>query len=326
MPTAAPPSGFGLGTIPLGDFLKQKDALFAFGLVAVVIMMIVPLPAPLLDILLTLNITVGVIMVLTAIYNTNALQFSVFPSLLLATTLFRLALNISTTRLILQGQGASMSLIKSFGNFVVGGNYIVGIVIFAILVLIQFMVITKGSERVSEVAARFTLDAMPIKGMAIDADLNADAIDQETATKRRLELHHEADFYGAMDGASKFVKGDSIAGLIITAINLLAGVAIGVIMRGEAPMDALSAYALLTVGDGICSQIPALLISVATGIVVTRSSSQSSMGEEVVEQLFSNTRVLSISAGLLITLALIPGLPKFSLMFLAVVLGTMAYL
>ena len=262
-----------LNAVPLSMILKSKDIIFAFGVVLIVLTLIIPVPARILDVLLTLNIAISLTVLLVSIFNHDALQFSVFPSLLLITTLFRLALNVSTTRLILSGQGATMSLIKSFGNFVVGGNYVVGFVVFLILVLIQFLVITKGAERVAEVSARFTLDAMPIKGMAIDADLNAGAIDQDEATRRRLNLSREADFYGAMDGASKFVKNDSIAGIIITVINLLGGILIGVISRGENAMDALSAYALYTVGDGLCSQIPSLLISTATGIVVTRSSS-----------------------------------------------------
>ena len=233
-----------LNSVPLSMLLKSKDVLFAFGVVLIVLTLIIPLPSFLLDMLLTLNIAVSLTILLVSIFNQDALQFSAFPSLLLVTTLFRLALNVSTTRLILSGQGGSMSLIRSFGNFVVGGNYVVGFVVFLILVLVQFLVITKGAERVAEVSARFTLDAMPIKGMAIDADLNAGAIDQEEATRRRLNLSREADFYGAMDGASKFVKNDSIAGIIITCINLLGGIIIGVIFRGEPAMDALSAYAL----------------------------------------------------------------------------------
>ena len=315
-----------LNSVPLSMLLKSKDVLFAFGVVLIVLTLIIPLPSFLLDMLLTLNIAVSLTILLVSIFNQDALQFSAFPSLLLVTTLFRLALNVSTTRLILSGQGGSMSLIRSFGNFVVGGNYVVGFVVFLILVLVQFLVITKGAERVAEVSARFTLDAMPIKGMAIDADLNAGAIDQEEATRRRLNLSREADFYGAMDGASKFVKNDSIFGIIVTCINLLGGVLIGVIFRGEAAMDALQAYALYTVGDGLCSQIPSLLISTATGIVVTRSSSDSSMGEEVTTQLLSKTKILGITAVSLFFLALIPGLPKASFIFLAITFGAMAYL
>ena len=312
--------------VPLSMLFKSKDIIFAFGVVIIVLTLIIPLPPFLLDVLLTLNIAVSLTILLVAIFNHDALQFSAFPSILLVTTLFRLALNVSTTRLILSGQGATMNLIKSFGNFVVGGNYVVGFVVFLILVLIQFLVITKGAERVAEVQARFTLDAMPIKGMAIDADLNAGAIDQDEATRRRLNLSREADFFGAMDGASKFVKNDSIAGIIITIINLLGGIIIGVIFRNEAAMDALSAYALYTVGDGLCSQIPSLLVSTAPGIVVTRSSAESSMGEEVTSQLFSKTKILGITSGALLFLALIPGLPKASFILLAIIFGTLAYI
>ena len=315
-----------LKSVPLAMLIKNKDIIFAFGVVLIVLTLIVPLPSFILDIFLTINIAISLVILLVSIFNQDALQFSAFPSLLLVTTLFRLALNVSTTRLILSGQGGTMTLIRSFGNFVVGGNYVVGFVVFLILVLIQFLVITKGAERVAEVSARFTLDAMPIKGMAIDADLNAGAIDQEEATRRRLNLSREADFYGAMDGASKFVKNDSIAGIIITCINLLGGVLIGVIFRGEAAMDALSAYALYTVGDGLCSQIPSLLVSTATGIVVTRSSSDSSMGDEVTAQLFSKSKILGITGGALTFLALIPGLPKASFIFLALIFGALAYI
>jgi flagellar biosynthesis protein FlhA len=316
-----------LSTIFNPDFInKNKDALFAISTILIIVAIIVPLPAQLLDLLLTFNITLGVVMLLVSIYNTEPLQFSVFPSLLLITTIFRLALNVSTTRLILLGQGSSMALIKAFGNFVIGGNYIVGIVIFSIIVVIQFMVITKGAERIAEVSARFTLDAMPIKGMAIDADLNSGAIDQETATERRLKLHKEASFFGSMDGASKFVKGDAIAGIIITAINLIAGIAIGVIMRGEPAIEALSAYALFTVGDGLCSQIPALLISVATGIVASRSSSETGLGTEIGEQLFKNSKVMWITSVFMFSLAVIPGLPKFSLLFFGSLFGGFGYI
>ncbi len=311
--------------ISLENLGKSKDIIFAFGVVMIVIMMVVPLPAFLLNIFLTLNIALALTILLVSIYNKDALEFSAFPSLLLVSTLFRLSLNVSSTRLILSGRGATIDIIKAFGNFVVGGNYVVGMAMFLILVLIQFIVITKGAERVAEVAARFTLDAMPIKGMAIDADLNAGAIDQEEATLRRLKLKQEADFYGSMDGASKFVKNDAIAGIIITIINLLGGLIIGVFFRGESAFDALQAYALFTVGDGLVTQIPALLIATATGIVVTRASSDSSMGQEVSDQLLSNPKVLGIGSGLLAFLGIIPGLPKFSFLLLSGVFGLMSY-
>lgn len=314
-----------LNAVPFSSLLMSKDILFAFGVVSIVIMMVVPLPSIILNLFLTINIALALTILLVSIYNQHALQFSAFPSLLLIATLFRLSLNVSTTRVILSGQGSTIDIIKAFGNFVVGGNYVVGFVVFIILVLIQFIVITKGAERVAEVAARFTLDAMPIKGMAIDADLNAGAIEQDEATRRRLDLQREADFYGAMDGASKFVKNDAIAGIIITIINLLGGLVIGVFQRGESAMDALQAYALFTVGDGLVSQIPALLIATATGIVVTRASSDSSLGEDISSQLMSHPKVLGIGAGLMAFLAMIPGLPKAAFLVLSMIMGGLAY-
>lgn len=315
-----------LDSIPLSDILQNKDVLFALGLILIVIMMVVPLPPTLLDLFLSLNIGLSLVILLVSIYTKEALEFSAFPSLLLIATLFRLALNVSSTRLILSGEGSKIAIIKAFGNFVVGGNYIVGAVVFTILVVIQFIVITKGAERVAEVAARFTLDAMPGKQMAIDAELNAGAIDNETAKERRKAVQREADFYGAMDGASKFVKGDAIAGLIITIINILGGLAIGVLQRGESISDALQTYALFTVGDGLVTQIPAMLIATATGIVVTRASSSSSLGIELGEQLGSRPKVLIIASVMLAFLALIPGLPKFSFLVLALLFGLLAYI
>jgi flagellar biosynthesis protein FlhA len=314
-----------MNVVPLADLLRNRDVLFALGLISVVIMMVVPLPAVFLDLFLTLNIALALVVLLVSIYTKEALEFSAFPSLLLVATLFRLALNVSSTRLILGGEGAKIAIIKAFGNFVVGGNYIVGAVVFTILVVIQFIVITKGAERVAEVAARFTLDAMPGKQMAIDAELNAGAIDNEQARERRKNVQREADFYGAMDGASKFVKGDAIAGIIITIINILGGLAIGVLQRGESAADALQTYALFTVGDGLVTQIPAMLIATATGIVVTRAGSSSSLGLELSDQLGSRPKVLAIAAAMLGFLGLIPGLPKLSFITLALVFGALAY-
>ncbi|NLI75873.1 MAG: flagellar biosynthesis protein FlhA [Candidatus Riflebacteria bacterium] len=315
-----------LNIVPLADVLKNQDVLFALGLISVVMMMVVPLPPFILDLFLALNIALALVILLVSIYTKEALEFSAFPSLLLVATVFRLALNVSSTRLILGGEGAKITIIKAFGNFVIGGNYIVGAVVFTILVVIQFIVITKGAERVAEVAARFTLDAMPGKQMAIDADLNAGVIDNDQARDRRKNVQREADFYGSMDGASKFVKGDAIAGIIITVINVLGGLAIGVLQRGESAADALQAYALFTVGDGLVTQIPALLIATATGIVVTRAGSSSSLGIELAEQLGSRPKVLAITAGMLGFLGLIPGLPKFSFLTLGVVFGALAYI
>jgi len=281
--------------VPLQKLLNNTDLLLAIGVIAVVIMLIIPIPTFLLNFLIALNITIGLIIILSVTYITKPSEFSVFPSLLLVTTLFRLSINVSSTRLILlKGEAGVSGIITAFGNFVVGGNFIVGIVIFLILVIIQFMVIVKGSTRVAEVAARFTLDAMPGKQMAIDADLNSGTITEQEADVRRKEVRQEADFYGAMDGASKFISGDVIAGLIITSINIIGGLAIGVLQRGENLAGAAKIYTLLTIGDGLVSQIPALLISVATGIIVTRAASEGEMGAELTAQLTRQPKVLFI--------------------------------
>ena len=309
-----------------GSFIQQhSDVLVAAVLIMIVLMMIIPLPTMLLDILLCVNITLSLVIVLVTIYNSEALDFSVFPSLLLITTLFRLALNISTTRLILL-EGYAGEVITAFGNFVVGGNAVVGFIVFLILVVIQFVVITKGAERVSEVAARFTLDAMPGKQMAIDADLNQGAISDAEAKIRRKKIQDEASFYGAMDGASKFVKGDAIASIIITLINIGGGFIIGMLMRNLTAMQALQTYTLLTVGDGLVGQIAALLISVATGIIVTRSASDGdNLSADLVSQLFRNPRVFFIACGVLVLLAIVPGLPGIPFFVLAMIAGFIGY-
>jgi flagellar biosynthesis protein FlhA len=288
-------------------------------LVVVVIMMVVPLPSMLLDMLLAFNITFSVVILLTSMYVKRALDFAVFPSLLLVATMFRLALNVSATRLVLT-HGDAGKVIESFGHFVVGGSLIVGMVIFLILVIIQFMVITNGSGRVAEVAARFTLDAMPGKQMAIDADLAAGAITDAEAKKRRADVAAEADFYGAMDGASKFVKGDAMAAIVITLVNLIGGFLIGVIQKGMPINDAINTYSLLSIGDGLVSQLPALLISISTGLIVTRAASSDDMGSDLVSQFSKQGRALRIAGGSIACLALIPGLPKAP--FLIVGLGT----
>jgi flagellar biosynthesis protein FlhA len=310
--------------VPLQRFLKYSDIVLAGAVVLVIVMMIIPLPTPLLDILLALNITVSLTVLLVALYTVEPLDFSVFPSLLLVTTLFRLALNVSSTRLILL-RGYAGQIIESFGTFVVGGNYIVGMVIFLILVVIQFVVITNGAGRVAEVAARFTLDAMPGKQMSIDADLNAGLISDEEARRRRRLIEKEADFYGAMDGASKFVKGDAIAGIIITLINLLGGIAVGSFMLGLSLQESAQRFALLTVGDGLVSQIPALLISTATGIVVTRAASESNLGEDLTRQILAQPRGLGIASGVLFVFGLVPGLPTVPFFVLSVLAGSAAY-
>ena len=303
---------------------KYSDVLVAVGIVTIVVMMIIPLPTMLLDLLLCMNITLALVVVMAAIYNVEALDLSVFPSLLLITTLFRLALNVSSTRLILL-EGYAGEVIMSFGNFVVGGNAVVGFIIFIILIIIQFIVITKGAERVAEVSARFTLDAMPGKQMSIDADLNQGAITDAEASERRIKIQREADFYGAMDGASKFVKGDAIAAIIIIMINITGGFVIGMVQRNLTVTQALSNYTLLTVGEGLVNQIPALLISTATGIIVTRAASESNLGYDLVTQLGRHDRVFFIVAGVLLALALIPGLPGLPFSVLAGVCGFIGY-
>ena len=279
------------------------------GVIGIVVMMVVPLPTFLLDTLIALNITGALLILLTSMFVLRPLDFSVFPALLLVATLFRLALNISATRLVLR-DGNAGKVIHAFGSFVVGGNLVIGLVIFLILVIVQMVVVTKGAERVAEVGARFTLDAMPGKQMAIDADLNAGLIDEPEAKKRRADVAAEADFYGAMDGGSKFVKGDAIAAIIITLINLVGGFAVGILQHGLSPADAMNQYSLLSVGDGLVSQVPALLLSVATGLIVTRSATSGDMGSTVTAQLSQNKLALRIGGGAALTLCVIPGLPK----------------
>lgn len=295
----------------MGKLKNRFDILVAFGVMGIILMIIIPLPPFLLDILLVVNITLSVLILLMTLFSTNVLQLSIFPTLLLVTTLFRLGLNISSTRLIL-GEGYAGNIIESFGSFVVGGNYVLGVIIFLIIIIIQFVVITNGSGRVSEVSARFTLDAMPGKQMSIDADLNAGMIDEKTARKRRRELQQEADFYGSMDGASKFVKGDAIAGIIITAINIFAGIIIGVAMLGMDFGQAAQTFVRLTIGDGLVSQIPALLISTAAGILVTRADSDESVASLAGQQLTAIPKAIMITGVVLLILGIMPGLPKLS--------------
>ena len=308
----------------LGAISEYSDLLFIVAVLIVVIMFMIPLPTFILDLLLTLNISFSLTILISAIYLTNPLELSVFPSLLLVATLFRLGLNVSTTRLIL-GQANAGQVIETFGNFVVGGNYIVGFVIFIILVAIQYIVITKGAERVAEVSARFTLDAMPGKQMSIDADLSSGLITEAEARQKREEIRQEADFYGAMDGASKFVKGDAIAGIIITLINIVGGLVIGVIQQGMPITEALTTYTLLTVGDGLVSQIPALLISTATGIVVTRAASEGNLGQDFTNQIFSQPRTLLIVSVVIFLLGSLTPLPFIPFFFLALISGVIGY-
>ncbi|MDQ2756710.1 MAG: flagellar biosynthesis protein FlhA [Actinomycetota bacterium] len=283
-------------------------------IVFVVIMLVVPLPAMVLDGLIALNITVGLLVLLTAMFVRRPIDFAAFPALILVLTLFRLALNVSATRLVLL-DGYAGDVIGTFGHFVVGGSLIVGLIVFAILLVIQFVVITNGAGRVAEVGARFTLDAMPGKQMAIDADLNSGLIDEDQARTRRAEVHAEADFYGAMDGSSKFVKGDAIAAVVITLVNLIGGFAVGVAQKGMSLSEAVSTYSLLSVGDGLVSQVPALLLSVATGLIVTRSTTEDDMGSDILRQMGAQQMPLRVAGGAALALCTIPGLPKLPFIF-----------
>ena len=287
--------------------------------VAIILMMVIPLPHVLLDLLLAINISLALLILLTSMFVKRALDFSVFPSLLLVATMFRLALNVSSTRLVLL-EGYAGKVIESFGNFVIGGSVVVGLVIFLILVVIQFMVITAGAGRVAEVGARFTLDAMPGKQMAIDADLNSGLIDEEVARRRRADVAAEADFYGAMDGASKFVKGDAIAGIIICVVNLFGGFIIGVVQRGLPMGEAINTYSLLTVGDGLVSQIPALLISIASGLIVTRAATDGDMGTDIIGQFRRQASAIKLAGVSIGCLAIVPGLPKMTFLVIGGVL------
>jgi len=310
----------------LNRLAKNPDLLLVFGLMGILTVMVIPLPPMLLDILLSMAIAGSIILLLTSIYVKRALDFSSFPTMLLISTLFRLSLNVATTRLILlkgseAGTGAAGEVIRSFGEFVVGGNYAVGIVVFIILVIINFIVITKGAGRVAEVAARFTLDAMPGKQMSIDADLNAGNINEEEARRRRSEIAREAEFYGAMDGASKFVRGDAIAGILIVVVNMIGGIIIGTLQRGMDLAQAAETFTLLTIGDGLVTQIPALIISTAAGIIVTRNAGGSNLGSEMSKQLFSQYKPLFSASGVMAFMAIIPGLPTIPFLLIAAGIG-----
>ncbi len=303
---------------------NNSDLLLSGGLILIIGLLIIPLPGFVLDFFLSINIAVSLLILLVALYLHNPLDLASFPTLLLITTLFRLGLNVSSTRLIL-GEADAGQVITAFGEFVIKGNYVVGIIIFLILVIINFIVIVKGSSRIAEVTARFTLDALPGKQMSIDADLNAGYIDEQTARKRRDELSKEADFFGAMDGAAKFIKGDAIAGLIITGVNILGGFAIGVLQLDMSPADAASIYTILTIGDGLVSQIPALLISIAAGFVVTRSASSDNLDVELGKQFGSNPKPLFISSGAMIIMGLLPGFPFFPFFLLSTLTAGLGY-
>ncbi len=308
--------------------IKKSDILIAVMVLAVILLIIVPLSPGFMDFFLIANITMSLLILLITLFTKRTLDFSTFPTVLLIVTLFRLALNISSTRLILGNGGNAGEVIKAFGQFVVGGNLVVGLVIFLIIVAVQFIVITKGAERVSEVAARFTLDAMPGKQMAIDADLSAGNISEDQARERRQDIQREADFYGAMDGASKFVKGDAIIGIIITVINIVGGILVGLLGTGGKAMSfdqVIQVYTLATVGDGLCSQIPALLVSTATGIIVTRAATKEGFGQDLSKQMFGNPAVFYVLGAMLALISLIPGLPKLPMLILAVALPIIGY-
>ncbi len=308
----------------LSKILKNNDIVLAIGLVIIVVMMVIPIPAPLLDLLLTVNISLAVVILLVCLYTQEPLDYSSFPTVLLIATLFRLGLNVSSTRLILLN-GQAGNVISSFGQFVVGGNYVVGAVIFCILVLINFMVITGGATRVAEVSARFTLDKMPGKQLSIDADLNSGLINEDQAKERRKKLERETDFYGTMDGASKFVKGDATAGIVITVINIVGGLIIGVIQLHMDITQALGTYTILTVGDGLVSQIPALLISTATGLIVSRASGkEDSLSVDIKNEMFSDPRVLGVVSGLLGVMGIVPGMPTIPFLTIAFIAGMLA--
>lgn len=309
----------------LAFLLKNNDVALAIGLVTIVAMMILPVPPGLLDFLLTINISLSIVILLVCLYTKEPLDYSTFPTILLLSTLFRLGLNVSSTRLILL-KGHAGNVINAFGEFVIGGNYVVGFVIFIILVLINFMVITGGATRVAEVSARFTLDSMPGKQMSIDADLNSGLIDEKMAKERRRKLERETNFYGTMDGASKFVKGDATAGIVITVINIIGGFIIGMWQLQMDALTSLSTYTILTVGEGLVSQIPALLISTATGLIISRASGQdNSLSEDIKKEMFSDPRVLGVVGGLLCFLGVVPGMPTIPFMAIGLISGAMAY-
>lgn len=303
---------------------QNQDIALAVCIIGILVVLVIPIPTWMLDILLTINISISVVVILATIYLRRSVEFAVFPSLLLILTLFRLSLNVAATRLILS-QGYAGNVINAFGSFVTSGSYVVGAVIFIILVVIQFVVITRGAQRISEVAARFTLDAMPGKQMGVDADLNAGLITEAQARARRRDIEQEADFYGAMDGATKFVRGDAIAGLVITIVNIIGGFIIGILMRGLTLTDALRVYTQLTIGDGLVTQVPALIVSTAAGLIVTRTATEENMGADFGYQLMRYPRALGVAAGMLLVFGLVPGMPTIPFLVVSGLLAAGAY-
>ena len=327
--TAAPASGFGLNLATATDLLKRSDLALAIGIMAILVVLLLPLPPWLLDISLALSLSFSILILMTAVFIRKPLEFSSFPTILLITTMLRLALNLASTRLILghgsEGTAASGYVIQAFGKLIMGGNFVIGLIVFAILVLVNFVVITKGSGRIAEVAARFSLDAMPGKQMAVDADLSAGLIDEKEAKRRRKDLEAESNFFGAMDGASKFVRGDAIAGLIIVAINVIGGIIIGVAQHGVSFADASQTYTLLTVGDGLVSQMPALIVSTAAGLMVSKAGVEGATDKAVMTQLSHYPQALGMAAAVMGIMGVLPGMPTLVFMALAGGAGTLAY-
>src|SRR5487761_1507965 len=317
----------GLGEI--GAFMKRGDIALAVGVLTILVVLILPLPPVLLDLALAISIIISVLILMTALFIQTPLEFSTFPTVLLIATMLRLALNLASTRLILsqghEGTAAAGHVIQAFGNFVMGGNFVIGVIVFIILVVVNFVVITKGSGRIAEVAARFSLDSMPGKQMAIDADLNAGLIDEAKARQRRRDLEDESNFYGAMDGASKFVRGDAVAGLIITIINVIAGIVIGVAQKNLSFTAATQTYTLLTVGDGLVSQIPALIVSTGAGLLVSKAGTSGSTDKALFGQLGAHPAALGVASFLMLTLSLVPGVPLVPFMAIASLSGGAAW-
>src|SRR3954463_2674069 len=328
---AGPKRDLGLPSMgQMGALAKRSDLLLAVAVVGILVVLIFPVPAIVLDLLLAVSIILSVLILMTSLFVEKPLEFTVFPTILLIATMLRLALNLASTRLILghghEGTAAAGHVIEAFGNFVMGGNFVIGIIVFGILIIVNFVVITKGSGRIAEVAARFSLDAMPGKQMAIDADLSAGLIDEATARSRRRELEEESAFFGAMDGAAKFVRGDAVAGLLITGINLIGGLVVGVGQMGVSFTEALHTYTLLTIGDGLVSQIPALIVSTAAGLLVSKAGVTGRADLALFGQLGAHPKALAVTSGLLGTLAILPGLPTFPFLLLSAGAGGLAYL
>src|SRR6266404_4618076 len=328
---AAPPGGFQLPSLAaIGVMLKRGDIALAIGVLTILVVLILPLPPILLDLALAISITLSILILMTALFIHAPLEFSAFPTILLISTMLRLSLNLASTRLILahghEGTAAAGHVIEAFGNFVMSGNFVIGIIVFTILVIVNFIVITKGSGRIAEVAARFHLDAMPGKQMAIDADLSAGLIDEKTARKRRTDLEDESGFFGAMDGASKFVRGDAVAGLLVVFINVIGGMIVGILQQGLAFSEAARTYTALTVGDGLVTQIPALIVSTAAGLLVAKAGVSGAADQALIRQLSSYPKALGMSAAAMVVMALLPGIPMLPFLLLGGGAGFLAYL